>query len=88
MSSIHNEAHLVDLTEAQLKEFLGHTYHSIRNVEEEKKNDPDIQQMRDKLTAYIKDNYDEELKTMKARLKAARALAKAKGIKWNPPEVQ
>jgi len=88
MSDIHKQANLVDLADTELKEFLGHAYHAIKNLEEEKKNDPDIQQMKEKLTLYTRDNYDDSLKELKARMKAARALAKARGVSWTPPEVQ
>lgn len=87
MSDIHRQAHLVDLKDDELKEFLGGTYHRLKNIEEEKKNDPEIQQMQERLNEYKRDNYDDAIKELKARLKAARALAKARGIKWNPPEI-
>lgn len=80
------EAALIDLDDDQLKELLGHTYHAIRNLDEAKKNDPDIEQMRATLKQYIEDNYTEEEKALKARMKAARSLATARGIKWKLPE--
>jgi sensor histidine kinase YesM len=80
------ESRLVDLTDEALKELLGGTYHTLKNLDEEKKNDPDIQQMRDQLRLYIEDNYSEEQKRLKARLKAARSLATARGIHWTIPE--
>jgi hypothetical protein len=86
MKSHLDEAHLVDLDDGQLKELLGHTYHAIKDREEEKKNDPQIAQMRDQLRDYIKDNFDDEIKSLKARMKAARALAKARGVHWKLPE--
>lgn len=84
--SILKEAALVDLSDSALKELLGHTYHAIRNLEEEKRNDPEIAQMREALQAYVKDNFDNDLMDFKKRMKAARALAKARGIKWTLPE--
>lgn len=82
------EAALVDLGDEELKEFLGYTYHAIKNLDDEKKKDPDLAQMRDKLKQYVSDNYDEEIKRQKANMKAARALASARGIKWRLPEVE
>lgn len=83
--TVHKEASLVDLSPEELKECLGATYHRIKNLEEDRKTDPDAQQMRDQLTAYLNDNYDEALKDLKKQMKAARALAKARGITWNMP---
>lgn len=81
-----NEASLVDLSDDELKEFLGYTYHAARNLEESRKSDPDAQQMRDKLNQYLDDNFNEEIKRQKANLKAARALASARGIRWKLPD--
>ena len=86
MKEYLEEAQLVDLDDADLKELLGATYHAIKNLDEQKKNDPDIEQMRATLKAYIDDNYTEEEKRLKARMKAARSLAEARGIKWKLPE--
>lgn len=87
MSKEHvEEARLVDLSDGDLKELLGATYHTLKNLGEDKKNDPDIKQMREALKHYIDDNYGDEEKKLKTRLKAARALAAKRNIKWNPPE--
>lgn len=83
--TVHKEAQLVELTAEELKECLGATYHRIKNLEEDRKTDPDAQQMRDQLTAYLNDNYDEALKDLKKQMKAARALAKARGVSWEMP---
>lgn len=80
------EANLIDLHDEALKEFLGHSFESLKRLEEAKKNDPDIAQMRQKLKDYVTDNYDDEIKRTKANLKAARSLAKARGIEWRLPE--
>lgn len=88
MKTIHDEAALVDLGDADLKELLGHTYHTIKNLEEQKKHDPEIERMRDQLNQYIDDCYGDELKRLKAKMKAARALAEARGVKWKLPETK
>lgn len=80
------EAALVDLSDEQLKELLGHTYHSLKNLDERKKADPDIKQMREELKRYTDDNYTDEQKSLKARMKAGRSLAASRGIKWKLPE--
>ena len=55
------------------------------SVREDMKKDPDIQQMKAQLQAYMQDNYKEEIKRLNAKLKAARVQAHARGIKWTPP---
>jgi UDP-N-acetylmuramyl pentapeptide synthase len=79
------EARIVDLDDEALKEFLGYTFESVKSLEEKKRTDPDIAQMRQKLKSYIEDAYNDSIKSMKARLKAARSVAHARGIKWRPP---
>ncbi len=82
------ESHLVDLSDSDLKDVLGYTYHTLKNLDEAKKNDPDIAQMRAQLKAYVDDNYSHECKRLKARMKAARALAATRGIEWKEPDVK
>jgi uncharacterized protein YxeA len=79
------EANLVDLSDEELKSYLLHTHESIKNLEDDKRNDPDLQQMQDRMKSYVNDNYNEEIKTQKARLKASRAQAKARGLKIRLP---
>lgn len=87
MSKEHlDEAHLVDLTDEELKETLGHTYHSLKNLDESRKNDLELQQLQERVRQYVADNYTDEQKRLKARMKAARALAGARGITWKLPD--
>jgi hypothetical protein len=80
------EASLVDLDDHALKEFMGYLHESVKTLTEEMKKDPDIKQMEQTLKDYKKDNYQDEIKTYNAKLKAARAQAHARGIKWIPPQ--
>jgi sensor histidine kinase YesM len=79
------EANLIDLNDEELKDYLLHSHEAIKNLEEQKRADPDLQQMQDRMKAYVNDNYSEEIKTQKARLKAARAQAKNRGLKIRLP---
>lgn len=79
------EASLVDLNDVELKEFLGYLHEAVKTLTDEMKKDPEIKQMAEKLQNYKKDNYGDEIKHLNAKLKAARAQAQARGIKWNPP---
>ncbi len=80
------EANLVDLSDEELKELLGYLWESNKTLEERKKSDPDLEQMRQKMKDYIKDNYSDVTKEYKGKLKAARALAAARGITWRAPD--
>ncbi len=86
MKPILEESRIVELQDEELKEFLGHTYEAIKSLDEKKKLDPELQQMRQSLRKYSADCYDDEIKSLKARLKAARTVANARGIKWRLPK--
>jgi hypothetical protein len=81
------EAGLVDLTDDELKEFLGYSWEAAKSLEEAKNKDQHVIRVRDELRQYLDDNYNDAIKDHKARLKAARAQAKVRGIKWKEPEV-
>lgn len=80
-----DEANLVDLNDDELKELLGHTYHGLKNLDEQQKNDPEIERMKAALKTYVDDNFADRKKALKARLKAARALAAVRGVEWKLP---
>ncbi len=84
-TSLH-ELSIVDLSDDALKEFLGYTFEALKRLEESKKADPDLQQMQESLKAYVRDNYGDETKILKAKLKAARAQAKVRGVTYTIPE--
>lgn len=84
-ANIIAEATLIDLNDAELKELLGYLHEAVKRLTEDMKKDPDIQQMKAQLQAYMQDNYKEEIKRLNAKLKAARVQAHARGIKWTPP---
>ncbi len=85
-SDLMQEVNIVDLPDDGIKELLGYLFESLKRLEESKKADPDLQQMQERLKEYVRDNYGDETKLLKARLKAARAQAKVRGIKYNVPE--
>lgn len=80
------ELSILDLTDDELKELLGYTHEALKVIEESRKNDPELQRLKHVAKEYEGDNYTDEIKSYKARLKAARAQAKVRGIKYNPPE--
>lgn len=85
MSAPVLEAKLVDLTDDELKEYLGHVYEAIKTLEEKKSSDPELKQMKDRVKLYENDNYNEEIKKYKANLKAARSQAKVRKISFKLP---
>jgi hypothetical protein len=80
------EAALVDLTDEQLKELLGYSWEAIKRLEEAKKNDAYLIEMKTKTDEYTEENYTRFIKANRARLKAARAQAHVRGIKWKAPD--
>jgi hypothetical protein len=84
-SALMIEASMVDLDNEQLKEFLGYLHESIKSLSDEMKKDPELQQLQDAVKAYKRDNFSDEIKRLSAKLKAARAQAHARGVKWSPP---
>lgn len=81
------ESHLVDLADDALKELLGATYHGLKNIEEASRSDPEIAALQEQLKELRRERYTERISALRARLKAARALAAARGVTWNPPEL-
>lgn len=79
------EATIVDMSDGDLKEFLGYHYEALKKLEDCKKMDPIIQELRAKLQMHIDSIYNLKSKSHKAKIKAARAIAELRGIKWSPP---
>jgi pyruvate/2-oxoglutarate dehydrogenase complex dihydrolipoamide dehydrogenase (E3) component len=86
MKEVLKEAELIELQDAELKEYLGFTYESIKTLEEKKRHDPEIARLRETLRKYQEDTYNLEIKKYRAYLKAARTVAKARGIQWRTPQ--
>ncbi len=86
MSKPHlEEIKIVELSDEQLKELLGHTYEAIKTLEELKKNDERIEELQAELKTYVAESYTDDLKRYKARLKAARNQAKIRNLSYTLP---
>jgi hypothetical protein len=83
--SIVAEANLVDLADHQLKETIGGLWERIRRLEDAIKTDPEIMRMTDELNLYKDENYRDDIKLFKAKLKAARKQAEVRGIQFKLP---
>ena len=79
------EAAIVHLTDSELKEYLAYHYHTAKNLEQSKKDDIELLRLKQVAKDYENDNFNEDIKTAKARIKAARALCKARGISYRLP---
>lgn len=80
-----HEVHLIDLSDDALKELLGHAYNTLKDTEEAKNNDPELARLREAIDEHLECNYRPMERLYKARLKAGRSLAKARGIVWKTP---
>lgn len=79
------EANMVDLNDEEIKDAILYLWEAVKNLKDEMKKDPELQQMQERLKQYKKDNFMDEIKTHEAKLKAARAQAKVRGIKITLP---
>jgi hypothetical protein len=79
------ERQLIDLTDEQLVDTIGVLWESIKQLEEKMKSDGQIQALEEQIKEIKHDRYLDSRKAYKARLKAARHLAQAKGIKFSLP---
>lgn len=80
------QARLLDFNDHELLEFLGYCYEEIKNLEERMKNDEEILALEQQLKDLKSARYGDNIREHKAMLRAARALAQAKGLAFNPPE--
>lgn len=81
-----DEANLVDLNDNELKELLGYLFQSVKSLDEQKKTDPTIEKLKTELKNYVEENYTDQIKRYRGKLKAARNLAEARGIQWKVSE--
>lgn len=83
MTKTHRlQANLNDLNDDQLREFLFHHYHRIKDLEAARKNDPTIMRLKDELReaeAY----FNGENRISVNAVKAARALCEVRGLKFD-----
>jgi len=78
------EIQFVDMEDKELLELLGFLYEEGKVLTEKMKADPHIQRLEEQLNEYKDEHYRDDMKLYKAKLKAVRAHAKARGLKFNP----
>lgn len=85
-SDLNTEASIVDLSNEDLRDMLLYLHTAIKNLNEAKKADPELEQMKAAMKAYADDNYNSEIKEHTAKLKAGHAQAKLRGLRIKMPE--
>jgi hypothetical protein len=80
------ERQLIHMSDQELIDFVGSTWENIKRLEESMAADGEIQELEERIKELKHDRYLDARKAYKARLKAARHLAQAKGIQFNLPE--
>ena len=78
------EIQFVDLEDKELLELLGFLHEEGKVLGEKMKADGHIQRVEEELKAYKDEHYRDTIKLYRAKLKAVRAHAKARGLKFNP----
>jgi len=87
-SKAAQERQLIDLTDDELVATIGSAWETIKRLEEAMSTDPAIQALQDQITQLKHERYLDSRKAYKATLRAARALAQAKGIEFSLPGEQ
>lgn len=82
------QAHIVDLDDESLLKFVGALYENAKALDEQMKADPEVERMEAALKEYKATNYTDAIRAFKAQLKAARILAKARGVVFDFPEIK
>lgn len=79
---IFDQAHLIELSEDELKERLLISYQNQRNLKEEKKTDDKIIEHRE----YMKEKYSDPLSDIEMVIKTLRKVCELKNIEWRSLE--
>lgn len=82
------QAHIVGLDDEALLKFVGALYENAKALDEQMKADPEVERLEAELREYKATNYTDAIRTYKAQLKAARVLAKARGLRFVFPEIK
>lgn len=80
--SIFDEARIVSYTDSQLVDYIGNLWESVKRIDEQMKADPEIERMEIELKNYKDEHFLDEKKGFVRRLRAARAIAKVRGVQF------
>ncbi len=87
MKAVYHQANVNTLNDADLIKYIGGIWESIKRVDEAMESDPHIVRVLEELIEYKTEHYLEEKKAYKANLKAARLIAKTRGLKIDVPSI-
>jgi len=79
------ESRLVDLTDDQLRDLVGYLWESIKLTDDRMKSDPKLEAMQTAMDEYKETHFKEDIRTFKAKLKAARKHAQVRGLHFSLP---
>jgi predicted deacetylase len=79
------QARFVDLNDDELKEAVGSLHEYCKRIEEARKADSEINELKERAKELDAERYSEELKAARRRLMAARKVAESRGIKFKIP---
>lgn len=83
---VHAATRFIEMEEDELKAFLLNRYEYLKTLEEIKKSDEHLKKLSDELKEYSASTYTDKQKSTKAEIKAARSIAKARGIEFKLPK--
>ncbi len=83
---ILDESKLVDLNDKELLEVIGSLHEIVKRLQENKKKDEVLVEMREKLKSLEDELYNTQIKDYQSKLKASRHLGRIRGIKIPLPK--
>ena len=80
------EALLVDMTDDDIKEYVGYLWEAIKNLNESMANDEELSKLQEAVKEYKAVHYRSHINELNARLKSARAQIRVRGLTFKLPE--
>lgn len=84
-TSLLEETRLVDVPDKELIEMVGSLFEAIKRLDEAAKNDPEVERLQAELKEYRDVHFLDQKKRLASKLKAARAHARVRNLKFNIP---
>ena len=80
-STVHIEAQCLDLSDDDLTRHIGYLFEYIKRLQDEKSQDDELKELKQAAKDYSYDNYDRDIKLTTHQLRAARKVAKLRGLR-------
>lgn len=84
-NDVVQQAKLADLSNEELLNLIGYLWQELKNIDEQMAADDTLKEMVEEIKDYKDDTYLTRKGAYKGQLKAARALAKVKGLQFKLP---